>query len=101
MRLYHRTSAGVARAILAHGFRDAWGYYLTDRLWYGVWLSDVPLDEYEGTERGDCLLVVDLGVPEAELAQYAWVDPGKPCKRFLLPAELINRRGVIHLDARP
>ena len=96
MRLYHRTSKRAAHAILVQGFRDAWGYYLTDYLWHGVWLSDVPLDEYEGTERGDTLLAVDLDVPEADLAQYAWVDFGKPYRTFLLPAEVINRRGAIH-----
>ena len=37
MRLYHRTDA--KDAILAEGFTDAEGDYLTERLHGGVWLS--------------------------------------------------------------
>lgn len=46
MRLYHRTFQ--ADSVLAGGFRDARGSYLTAHIYEGVWLSDVPLDENEG-----------------------------------------------------
>jgi|GEM_PF-4515352 len=36
--LYHRTIA--AAQILAEGFRDGVGTYLTDRVWHGVRLAD-------------------------------------------------------------
>ena len=97
MRLYHRTGRDAARTILAHGFRDAWGYYLTDQLWYGVWLSDRPSDADAG-EGPEVVLVVDLDVPDEELAEYAWVfDLGTRYRKFLLPADLINRRGTAHV----
>jgi hypothetical protein len=47
--LYHYTSAENAEQILREGFRDGEGYYLTEQLWRGVWLSDTPLD---GNETG-------------------------------------------------
>ena len=90
MRLYHRTSRSAAHAIIAQGFRDAWGYYLTDRLWYGVWLSEVPHDTDEGA-GGDVLLTVTIYLHDDDLAEYAWVEFNKPHRKFLLPADLINR----------
>jgi hypothetical protein len=44
MKLYHTTTGANAEAILREGFRDGEGRYGTDRLFRGVWLSDVPLD---------------------------------------------------------
>lgn len=88
MRFYHRTSA--AEEILAHGFRDATGFYLTTQQWSGVWLSDVPLDGNEGA-TGDDLLAVD--VPDevaAQWADYEWCEEGKPHREWLVPAELLN-----------
>lgn len=96
MRLYHRTTRVAAHAILAHGFRDAWSYYLTDRLWYGVWLSEVPLDANHNA-GGDILLAVDLDIPDAELAEYAWADLTKPYREFLLPAEFIKQHGTLRI----
>ena len=96
MRLYQCTSQESAHAIMAQGFRDAWGYYLTDRLWYGVWFSDVPHPGHEDTGE-EVLLAVDLDVPDDQLGEYAWVDFGKPYRMFLLPAELVNRRGTLRV----
>ena len=67
--LFHRTYN--ADAILAEGFEDRAGYYMTDRLWSGVWLSDRPLDVNEGTE-GDTLLSVEM--PEDDVLFYEWVE---------------------------
>ena len=95
MRLYHPSTEDAARAILAHGFRDAWGYYLTDCLWYGVWLSEAPDKAPNGT--GDIILAVDVDVPDAAMAQYAWVDLGKSYREFLVSAEFLNRHATISL----
>lgn len=94
MRFYHRTDAGGE--ILAHGFRDATGFYLTTtQEWSGVWLSDVPLDGNEGA-KGDDLLAVD--VPDdvaATFADYEWIEEGKPHREWLLPAELLNSHATV------
>jgi hypothetical protein len=50
MRVFHRTAS--PEAILASGFQDATGRYMTDREWTGVWLSDRPLNFDEGA-KGD------------------------------------------------
>lgn len=88
MRLYHRTDA--VEAILARGFRDAIGTFLTDQEFTGVWFSDQPLDENEGA-RGEYLLSLDI--PDEALEEFEWVEDGKPNREFLIPAELANRFG--------
>jgi hypothetical protein len=89
VKLYHRTAAGDA--ILAEGFKDQGGTYLTTNWYEGVWLSDRPLDANEGASGRD-LLVVDI--PEDALADYEWVEEGKPYREWLVPAELVNRYPV-------
>ena len=86
MLLYHRTYQ--AEAILAKGSKDGTGYYMTDRVWSGVWLSDRPLDANEGA-HGDTLLAVEM--PEAEALPYEWQEEGKPYREFLVPADIVNR----------
>lgn len=90
--LYHRTTAAAARAILTGGFRDGTGTYLTKNVYSGVWLSDIPLGANEGA-GGDTLLEVALDLPDAELARFEWVEEGRCFREFLVPAELVNRRG--------
>jgi hypothetical protein len=75
--LYHRTTRNNADAILKNGFRDGTGTYLTDREWSGVWLSNIPLDCNEGA-MGEVLFEVDLQLPESEIADYEWIEEGKP-----------------------
>jgi len=86
MLLYHRSSD--ADAILAEGFKNGTGFCLTDRVWSGVWLSDIPLDANEGA-KGDTLLSVEI--PEDDVLFYEWVEEGKPYREFLVPADLVNR----------
>ncbi len=86
MLLYHRTHN--ADAILAEGFKDGAGYYMTDRLWSGVWLSDRPLDVNEGPK---CYTLLAVEIPEETILPYEWVDEGKPYREFLVPVELANR----------
>ena len=57
MLLYHRTYN--ADAILAEGFKNGTGYYLTDRLLSGVWRADRRLDVNEGV-KGDVLLAAEM-----------------------------------------
>ena len=89
MILYHRTTAVSAEQILRDGFRDSIGTYMTTRVHSGVWLSNVPLDINEGAE-GDTLLQLEL--PEELIADYEWVEDGKPYREWLVPAQWINER---------
>ena len=92
MRFYHRTSQRAAGAILAHGFRDGQGTYLTRQLHRGVWLSDRPLNVTEGP-AGEALLLVEI--PVRLVRPYERVEEGKPYREFLVPAELVNRHGRV------
>jgi len=88
MKLYHRTYR--AREILTEGFRDGKGRYMTDREWEGVWFSDRPLNLNEGA-GGDTLLAIEI--PENAIAEYEWIEDGKPYREFLIPASLANQYG--------
>ena len=95
MRLYHRTTQDAADNIIAVGFKDKCGTYLTDREWKGVWLSDVPLDINDGPS-GDVLLEINLDMPDHDLSEkYEWIEDGKTEREFLVPAKLINEKGRI------
>ena len=89
MILYHRTTAAAAEQILRDGFRDGVGTYMATQQYSGVWLSNVPLDLGEGAE-GDTLLQVEL--PEQAIADYEWIEEGKPYREWLIPAQLINEQ---------
>ncbi len=92
MRLFHRTTADNAAAILVAGFRDGEGYYLTDTLWRGVWLADRSLDENEGA-WGETVLVVEM--PESEVREWEWIEENKGYREFLVPAAVVNRFSVV------
>ena len=86
MRLYHRTDA--KDAILADGFTDAEGDYLTERLHGGVLLTDRILDASEGVPADD---VLDLEIPEEIVAPFEWIEEDKGYRAFLVPVEVVNR----------
>lgn len=88
MIVYHRTPEGAA--IISGGFRDSEGYFMTDRLWRGVWLSDMPLDSNEGAKGAELLRIE---IPEAEIADYEWIQPEGTYREFLVPADVVNRFG--------
>ncbi|MAG96781.1 MAG: hypothetical protein QGI83_20100 [Candidatus Latescibacteria bacterium] len=88
MKLYHRTHA--CEAILRDGFRDTTDTYGMNRPCTGVWLSEEPLSFYEGA-KGDMLLVIE--VPRRTVEEWEVVEEGKPYRRFLIPAEIVNRHG--------
>lgn len=93
MKLYHKTSA--ADSILAHGFKDSYGPYLTNEICGGVWLSDRPLDVNEGAD-GDTLLFLEI--PEDVVGKYEWIEDGKTYREFLVPAETVNRYGPVRVE---
>ena len=98
MIVYHRTDA--AEAILAEGFRDAEGTYMTAEWWAGVWVSDRPLDCNDGA-NGDWVLTIDVG--DADLSEWEWVEEDKTYREWMVPAAVLNRYPVIEVidERRP
>ena len=97
-KFFHRTDN--ANAILASGFKDGTGNYLTTSEYSGGWLSNVPLDANEGT-FGETLLLVELEISEEELSQYEWIEEGKGYREWLIPAALINTKGKVRIVEEP
>lgn len=89
MKLYHATSPDAVEAILRDGFRDSTGsYLLTGITLTGVFVSDRPLDENEGT-KGGATVEIEPGEepdPDCEL-----VEDGKPYREWCVPAAWLNR----------
>jgi hypothetical protein len=93
---FHRTTRAAADAILAGGFRDVSATYLTDQIYKGVWLSDVPLDCNDfGAIGGDVLLLVSMALSDAERDAYEWVEEGRSYHEWLLPTALVNERATV------
>ncbi len=84
MRVFHASGYDEALAIQARGFRDHAGGAPEP----GVWVSDRPPSA--GEERDWVVFAVD--VPEDVAAAYERA-PGDGARRFLMPAELLNRHG--------
>jgi|SoimicmetaTmtLMB_FD_contig_31_5853584_length_519_multi_1_in_0_out_0_2 hypothetical protein len=95
--LYHRTDENIARKIIDGGFRDGKGYYMTPRLYSGVWVSDQPLDENEGA-NGNALIRIELAKDEHEIEFFEWIEDGKPYREWLIPAALLNEFGKIEIQ---
>ena len=96
MTLYHSTAPAVAKAICVDGFKDNTRNYLTGSKHTGVWLSDCPLDENEGC-KGSTVLVVS-GLDESEIAEYEWIEKGKPYREWLVPARMLNGKVTVELE---
>lgn len=96
MILWHRTHAAAAESILRDGFRDGHGRYMTDREWSGVWLSAQPLNSNDGA-CGDTLLRVELACSESEISDFEWVEEGKTCREWLIPAAFVNGLAEVSL----
>jgi len=98
MRLYHRTSAEAAEAILTGAFDDR-GDFLTRsvRSEGGVWLSDTSLpNAYGGT-------VLSVEIPARVVAEFEQPMKRRGVREFLVPADIVNRYGpalVVEDDAR-
>lgn len=89
MRVYHTTDQ--AAAILAGGFKDATGHYMTPEEHTGVWLADTPLNCNEGAKGKD---VLAFDFPDDIFAAHEWVeDFDKGYREALIPAEIVNQFG--------
>ena len=95
-KFYHRTSTENAVKILATGFVDGRGNYLTDQMWEGVWVSDRPLDCNEEA-HGEALLRITVQIPISDLDDYGWREEGKIYREWRIPAALLNRIATVEL----
>ena len=93
---WHHTKRKIANVILNSGFKDAKGGYLTSNEHEGVWISDVPLDVNEGAD-GDTYLEILLDLPDNVLAEYEWVETGKPYREWLIKAHLLNQHATARI----
>lgn len=91
MRVLHRTSPANVKSILQHGFSDAVSTYMTDRVWSGVWVSDVALDVNDGGVGHE--LTLELDIPSDVFAEYGWVEDEKNYRESLIPARVLNGYG--------
>src|SRR5262249_48429796 len=94
MIVYHRTTEDSAADILEDGFADSTGSDLTGEDAAGVWISDNPLDR---KEAGDVLPRIKLDATDDDLADYEWVEQGESYREWLVPAALLNDRGVVEV----
>jgi len=83
LRVYHASDYNGALAIRESGFRDA-----GDGGRAGVWVTDRPPDAGDGED----LVLFAIDVPASVAAGYEQAGEGE-LRRFLLPAELLNRHG--------
>jgi hypothetical protein len=99
MTFYRRTMGDRAAAILSHGFEDATGSYGTDFEYSGVWLSDRPLDCNDAgfSPAVNVLLEIELDLPEAEIADYEWIEEDKGYREWLVPASILNRMARVRI----
>ena len=87
LRLFHRTTAKNAKAILAKGFTDATGSFGTMDRYTGVLLTSQPVD----IDTIDITLIeVELDLDEDALAAYERPEKGKSYREWLVPAVLVN-----------
>ncbi len=93
MDMYHWTSHEAAMVIVADGFRDGAGTYLTLKEHSGVWLTDTENDPNQGI-LGDTMLKVALTLTEDDIAVYEWVEDRKGYREWLIPADVVNRHAT-------
>lgn len=90
--LYHHTTLETAHDIHASGFKDSVGYFLNNRIWTGVWLSDMPP---EHPTPGDALLKVKVDLDDDQLARWEWAREGGSCREWLIPAKILNQCATV------
>jgi len=90
--LYHRTGSDIAKSVVATGFQDGDGYFMTNIHHAGVWFADRPLDSNEGAYGGALICV---RVEESEIERFEWIEEGKTYRESLIPARVINLLGPI------
>jgi hypothetical protein len=87
VRLFHATSQENARNILSTGFVDSSRELHAGRWYAGAWLAEVALHELE-----PAILLVSM--PEDLVTQYE-LPSEQGYRRWLVPADLINRHATI------
>ena len=95
MKVFHVTNLTAAQKILEMGFKDygcSWLSHGLEEMLDGVWFSDRPLDQSEGT-KGSIVLSIDI--PEDLFSKYEWVpeDGEVYYRESFIPAKEINRYG--------
>lgn len=85
MKLYHLSPAG--EEILKNGFTDSDGFFMKNTFFAGVWFSDSPVDT-SLLSGGETQLMID--VPEEAFTEYELLEGDKPCREFLVPAEVLK-----------
>ncbi len=86
LRLFHATTQENARRILATGFADCSEELHQGRRYSGVWLAEGPLYELEP-------VILLVSVPDELVRQYE-IPGDHRYRRWLIPAEIINRHGT-------
>lgn len=89
MKLYHLSPAG--EEILKDGFTDSDGFFMDNTLFKGVWFSDSPVD-ISALTGGETQLLIE--VPEEAVLEFELGEKGKPCREFLVPAEMLKEYGT-------
>lgn len=92
--LFHTTTLNAARRIVATGFVDCSQERHQGRMYSGVWLSDVPPKELHPV----VLLVL---LPEQLLSQYELPSEEYGYRRWLVPADVLNREATIREALEP
>ena len=90
MRVFHIASNKNAEAIPKEGFRNGTGYYLTDRLWEGVWISDKPFND-EHLSNTNTLFAIEI--PEEDISDCEWAEEGNPYREWLVDDKILNSYG--------
>jgi hypothetical protein len=89
MKVYHITQAENAVKVLAGGFRDSTGMYLSGSVHKGVWVSDQLLVLLSGI-RLDDMACFEIKVLEEWLIRPESMQKGKGYREFLVPAIELN-----------
>ena len=85
MKFYHRTKEFMQ--IIERGFKNEELKYQASKRYYGVCLTDRPLEIKDG---GDEFKLLVIEIPEDIITPFEWYDKTKPYREFIVPAELIN-----------
>lgn len=92
VKLYHCTGDAVAAAIIADGFRDGTGSYLTSHQFTGVWFADRPLDvnDFGAMRSPGEQIVLEITAPDNGLEDWELVEEGKLYREWVIPAATAN-----------
>lgn len=87
LTLYHCVSTYAAKGLLKNGFESRGPEHGEDQeLPASVVLTDVPM---EGIYGGTLCVLID--VPEETALPYESLQDNRTCRRFRIPAEIVNR----------